>query len=70
MSTSTPREIRCKQCSALLAKHDRDGLSIRRGQLQATVSGSRFNVALNCYRCETLNFASSEQLQLAQLGAR
>lgn len=32
-------ELRCKQCNALLAKNDRDGLSIRRGELQATVTG-------------------------------
>ena len=45
-STNTT-DCRCKNCQALLAKHDRDGLSIRRGDqgfggavLSASSSGS------------------------------
>lgn len=54
-TTSTNTDCRCKQCQALLAKHDRDGLSIRRGDMQTTVTGSDFTVAVTCYRCKTLN---------------
>ena len=42
-------------CQALLAKQDRDGLSIRRGDMQTTVTGTDFTVAVTCYRCKTLN---------------
>ncbi|MDP1826627.1 MAG: hypothetical protein Q8L48_25375 [Archangium sp.] len=48
-------ELRCKQCNALLAKNDRDGLSIRRGELQATVTGVDVTIAVTCYRCKSLN---------------
>jgi len=49
-------EVRCKTCNALLAKLEGAGLSIRRGDLQATVDGV-FRAALVCYRprCRTLN---------------
>ena len=53
MRTTSP-EHHCKQCNALLAKQDRDGLCIRRGSLQATVTGD-FTVAIGCYRCSTVN---------------
>ncbi|GAB4215632.1 MAG: hypothetical protein OHK0013_41400 [Sandaracinaceae bacterium] len=53
-STSTA-DCRCKHCQALLAKHDRDGLTIRRGDMQTTVTGADFTVAVTCYRCKTLN---------------
>jgi len=51
-----PREVRCKSCNVLLAKVDGDGLTIRRGDLQATIDG-RFHASLVCYRprCRQLN---------------
>jgi hypothetical protein len=52
-------EFHCKQCRALLAKHDRDGMCIRRGDLQAVISGADFSVAVTCYRCRTLNLVAS-----------
>ena len=36
---STTNDCRCKACGALLAKLDRDGLTIRRGDMQVVVSG-------------------------------
>jgi len=51
---TTSTECRCKSCGALLAKRDRDGVSIRRGELQATITGD-FTVSVTCYRCRTLN---------------
>ena len=47
--------LRCKQCNTLLAKQDRDGLAIRRGTLQATITGADATVSVTCYRCQTLN---------------
>lgn len=55
MRTRVFHECRCKSCDALLAKHDRDGLSIRRGAMQTTVTGTDFTVSITCYRCRTLN---------------
>jgi len=52
MSTT---DLRCKHCNTLLAKQDRDGLSIRRGALQATITGTDTTVSVTCYRCQTLN---------------
>lgn len=48
-------DCRCKNCQALLAKNDRDGITIRRGDMQATVTGADFTFAVTCYRCQTLN---------------
>ncbi len=48
-------DIRCKQCNSLLAREERDGLCVRRGDLQLTVSGSQYAVSVSCYRCRTLN---------------
>lgn len=48
-------ELRCKQCRTLLAKREPDGLAIRRGTLQATISGVDATVSVTCYRCLTLN---------------
>lgn len=44
----------------LLAKRDRDGLTIRRGDMQVVVSGDS-TVAVTCYRdrCRTLNVLAS-----------
>jgi phage FluMu protein Com len=53
------KDFRCKQCQALLAKHDSDGLSIRRGDLQATVSGNGFTVSFTCYRCQSLSVVTT-----------
>ncbi len=52
-------EVRCKSCGALLAKLDETGLTIRRGDLQATMDGV-FRASLVCYRpnCRTLNTLS------------
>jgi len=49
-------EVRCKSCGALLAKLDETGLSIKRGDLQATLDGA-FRATLVCYapRCRSLN---------------
>ena len=53
-------DCRCKACGALLAKLDRDGLTIRRGDMQVVVSGDS-TVAVTCYRdrCRTLNVLAS-----------
>jgi phage FluMu protein Com len=48
-------ELRCKHCKALLAKRERDALSICRGGLQATITGTTLVVSLTCYRCQALN---------------
>jgi hypothetical protein len=50
------QEARCKVCGALLCCLDENGLTIRRGDLQATMDG-RFRATLVCYqpRCRTLN---------------
>ena len=37
--STTATDCRCKACGALLAKRDRDGLTIRRGDMQVVVSG-------------------------------
>lgn len=50
----TPSDIRCKHCRTLLARRESDGLTIRRGDLQAVIAGS-FTAAVSCYRCKTLN---------------
>jgi len=63
MRTTSTTDIRCKQCSALLAKRDRDGLSIRRGDMQTTVTGGDFTVAVTCYRCRALNVVTSRPAQ-------
>ena len=49
-------EVRCKSCGALLAKLDETGLTIKRGDLQATLDGV-FRATLVCYapRCRSLN---------------
>lgn len=49
-------DVRCTACGALLAKQEPTGLSIRRGDLQATIDGA-YRVTLVCYRprCRTLN---------------
>ena len=48
--------VRCKGCGAVLAKIDETGLTIKRGDLQATVDGE-FRATLVCYapRCRSLN---------------
>lgn len=49
-------EFRCKSCGTLLAKLDETGLTIKRGDLQATLDGA-FRATLVCYapRCRSLN---------------
>lgn len=49
-------EVRCKRCGVLLAKIDETGLTILRGDLQATINGI-FRATLVCYtpHCRTLN---------------
>ena len=49
-------EVRCRGCNALLAMRDGEQVSIRRGDLQATIIGD-FVASLVCYRpsCRTLN---------------
>lgn len=55
MSTNE-NEVRCQHCGALLAKVGDAGLTIRRGDLQASINGD-FRAALVCYRpgCRRLN---------------
>jgi phage FluMu protein Com len=55
---STSTELRCKHCDALLAKQDRDGLALRRGDFQIAVTGTDFTASITCYRCRTLNVAA------------
>ena len=55
---STTRRCHCKTCDALLAKLERDGLTIRRGSMQITVTGNS-TVAVTCYRCRALNVLAS-----------
>ena len=60
--STTATDCRCKACGALLAKRDRDGLTIRRGDMQVVVTGDS-TVAVTCYRdrCRTLNVLSSRK---------
>lgn len=60
--TLSTTDYRCKACGALLAKRDRDGLTIRRGDMQVVVTGDS-TVAVTCYRdrCRTLNVLSSRR---------
>jgi hypothetical protein len=55
-STGVNSEVRCSACGALLGIREAGGLSIKRGDLQAVVSGD-FQVALLCWRrsCRKLN---------------
>jgi len=50
------QDVRCTGCGALLGKLEAGGLSIRRGDFQATVVGE-FSASLVCYRpqCRRLN---------------
>lgn len=52
----TQQDIRCKGCKILLGRVDESGLTIRRGDLQATFTGD-FHASLVCYRtrCRELN---------------
>jgi phage FluMu protein Com len=61
MRTTSTFDCRCKTCQAMLAKHDRDGLTIRRGDMQTTVTGADFTVSVTCYRCKTLNVVASSR---------
>lgn len=65
---ATPTDIRCKHCGTLLARQDRDGLTIRRGEMQVTVAGTDFTVSLTCYRCGTLNVATAAPTRAAATG--
>lgn len=58
MSTASTIPCTCKRCNALLAKLERDGLCIRRNDLQLVVTGDSV-VSVTCYRCKTLNVLSS-----------
>lgn len=50
------RDWRCSACGILLARIGDDELTIRRNELQATMSGE-FHASVVCYRprCRTLN---------------
>ena len=52
---TTSSEIRCRRCGTLLAKTDDAGMTIDRGQLQATMMGD-FSASFVCYmpRCRAL----------------
>ncbi|MFP2963489.1 hypothetical protein ACLEPN_38555 [Myxococcus sp. 1LA] len=62
MRTTSTTDCRCKVCGALLAKLDRDGLTIRRGDMQIVVTGDS-TVSVTCYRdrCRTLNVLASRR---------
>ena len=55
MRPTTTHDCRCKNCQALLARRDLDGLTSRRGEMQTTVTGADFTVSVTCYRCQSLN---------------
>ncbi len=52
-------DVRCKSCSALLAKRDPSALTIRRGSMEVTLSGSDFELAVTCYRCRAVSRLSA-----------
>jgi phage FluMu protein Com len=62
-----PHEFRCKSCGILLAKIDDTGLTIRRGDLEASFDGA-FRASLRCYRsrCRSLNVIRLSHEQTAQ----
>ena len=62
---ATPTDIRCKRCGTLLARKEADGLSIRRGEMKATVAGTDFTVSVTCYRCSTPNIATAAPARAA-----
>ena len=49
-----PGDARCKNCSVLLARIEDSTLVIKRGDLQANISGD-YRAELICYRCRGLN---------------
>ena len=63
------RDVRCKSCNILLAKVDPTGVTILRGDLQATFAGE-LHASFVCYRqrCRALNvltFSSSNPERVA-----
>jgi len=60
-------DVRCIGCGALLARLESGGLSIRRGDFQATVIGD-FSASLVCYRprCRKLNVLPMEPEPMAR----
>lgn len=65
-----PNDIRCEGCGILLAKREGPGLSIRRGELQATIQGT-FHASLVCYRprCRRLNVLRVPDAPVSSPGA-
>lgn len=59
MRTPSTHECRCARCDALLAKREPSGLVLRRGDLQATVTGGDFSVSVSCYRCRLPNLVTA-----------
>lgn len=59
---------RCEACGALLAKLDRNGITIQCGDMQVVVSGES-TVAITCYRdsCRALNVLSSRKPTLSPI---
>lgn len=61
------RDWRCSKCGILLAKIGDEGLSIHRGNMQATMAGE-FHASIVCYRpqCRQLNVLriKSEELKV------
>jgi hypothetical protein len=49
-SRSRLSEVRCPACGALLGTREAGGLSIKRSDAQATITGGDFQVSLVCWR--------------------
>jgi hypothetical protein len=64
------QKVLCKRCKAQLAELAHDGLTIRRGKLQATITGA-YHASLVCYRpqCGTLNVVRHDVPPLAMSAA-
>lgn len=61
MRLSDDTDCRCKHCGALLAKRDGGAIAIRRGDMQTTITGGDFTVAVICYRCRSLNVVTARR---------
>ncbi len=60
-SAATPADVRCSRCKALLAVRRPQGLLVRRGDVQAWLSGRSYALTIVCYRCKTLNVVTRDK---------